>query len=116
MRFLLLSIALLLPAAGPATAAPDAYLCTGPLGEAPFSLTFTRRGDWNGDYEVVQSGADAASAGKGTLSLLDGGTSYEIVDGPLKDVLKARFLQPDSATVLHIDGPQSGRYRCEKPT
>ncbi len=114
---MLLAFALFLPLSAPATAAPEAYRCSGPFGMGAFSLELTKRGRWDIDYVVpAEAGTSPHLAGAGTLSLLDGGTSYEIVDGPLKDVLKARYLQPESDSVLFLDGPSPGPYRCEKST
>ena len=114
---LLLALALLLPLAMPAATMPDTYSCTGPFGMTAFSLEVMMRGSWDGDYAVpAEAGTRPDLAGTGALSLLDGGTSYEIVNGSLKDVLKARFLQPESDSVLFLDGPIPGPYRCEKST
>lgn len=112
-----LTFALLPLLSAPATAAPDAYSCSGPFGLNAFSLEVTKLGSWDADYAVpAEVGTSPDLAGTGTLSLLDGGTSYEIVNGPLKDALKARFLQPESDRVLFLDGPIPGPYRCEKST
>lgn len=114
---MLLALALFLPLSAPATAAPEAYRCSGPFGMGAFSLELTKRGRWDIDYVVpAEAGTRPDLAGTGTLSLLDGGTGYEIVDGPLKDALKARFLQPESDSVLFLNGPIPGPYRCEKST
>jgi hypothetical protein len=114
---MLLAPALLLPLAMPAADTPAVYRCTAPFGMNAFSLEVTKLGSWDGDYAVpAEAGTSPDLAGAGTLSLLDGGTSYEIVNGPLKDVLKARFLQPESDSVLFLDGPIPGPYRCEKST
>lgn len=115
MRFTLYPLALLLAATAPAMAEADSFVCRGIFGQNPFQLDFDRGDGFEGTYTVAaQTGSQPAMSGSGRHSLLDGGTSRQIVDGPLFDTLGARYIHITSDTTLTLDGGSAWPYYCEK--
>lgn len=116
MRFTLYPLALLLATAAPVAAVESGtFLCKGVIGQNPFRLDFNRGDGFEGTYSVTpEAGSNPAISGSGRHSLLDGGTSIEIVDGPLADTLQARYIHVASDTTLTLDGPSSWPYYCER--
>lgn len=113
MRFPLLALLLLLVAATPVVAESRTFLCKDMLGRNPFRLDFIRDDAFEGTYTVAsQAGSTPVLAGSGRHSLLDGGTSIQIVDGPLAEM--ARYIHIASPTALVLDGTSPWVYYCEK--
>jgi hypothetical protein len=115
MRLPLLALLLSLVTAAPVVAESRTFLCKDMLGQNPFRLDFIRDDAFEGAYTVTsQAGSTPVMAGSGRHSLLDGGTSIQIVDGPLAEVLAARYIHIASPTDLVLDGTAPWVYYCEK--
>jgi hypothetical protein len=114
MRSTLYPLALLLATAAPAAADTSTFLCRNILGQNPFRLDFERGDGFEGTYTVTSAPrSNPVMAGGGRHSLLDGGTSRQIVDGPLFDTLGARYIHVTSDTSLTLDGGSAWPYYCE---
>ena len=115
MRFTLSPLARFLATAAPAAADTSTFLCRNILGQDPFRLDFDRGDGFEGTYLVTpEPGSNPVMSGSGRHSLLDGGTSRQIVDGPLFDTLGARYIHVTSVTTLTLDGGSAWPYYCEK--
>ena len=115
MRFTLYPLALLLATAAPAAADTSTFMCRDVIGQNPFRLDFDRGDGFEGIYAIAsETASNPAMAGSGRHSLLDGGTSRQIVDGPLFDTLGARYIHVTSDTTLTLDGGSAWPYYCAK--